>query len=151
MLFFFFLFFFSFNFRRTGIQSKSNCDKGLQNNAKNLDPSYKMDLDFWHCFKMDLDIWHCFGRKPTPPPLAVLYRIYPAIRWGFVPIEWLQITKSVLWNFAIVPIFTLPKQSQRSRSVLATSYKTDLDLWDCFGRKKTLSYNRRNTVTEEIQ
>ena len=22
----------------------------------------------------------------------------------------------------------------------------DLDLWDCFGRKKTLSYNRINTV-----
>ena len=22
----------------------------------------------------------------------------------------------------------------------------DLDLWDCFGRKKTPSYNRRNTV-----
>ena len=37
--------------------------------------------------------------------------------------------------------FTLPKQSQRSRS-----YKTGLDLWDCFGREKTLSYNRRNKV-----
>ena len=22
----------------------------------------------------------------------------------------------------------------------------DLDFWDCFGRKKTLSYNQRNTV-----
>ena len=39
---------------------------------------------------------------------------------------------------------TLPKQSKRARSVLQD--KTDLDLWDCFGRKKTLSYNQRNTV-----
>ena len=29
---------------------------------------------------------------------------------------------------------------------LDLSYKTDLDLLDCFGRKKTLSYNRRNMV-----
>ena len=29
--------------------------------------------------------------------------------------------------------FTLPKQSLRSRSIL----KTDLDIWDFFGRKKT--------------
>ena len=27
----------------------------FQNNLKNLDPSYKMDLDFWDCIKMDLD------------------------------------------------------------------------------------------------
>ena len=37
---------------------------------------------------------------------------------------------------------TLPKQSKD----LDPSYKTDLDIWDCFGRKKTLSYNRRNRV-----
>ena len=61
----------------------------FQNNPKNLDPSNKMDLDFWDCFvckmdldfcdcfvckmgldfwhcfvcKMDLDFWHCFGRE----------------------------------------------------------------------------------------
>ena len=36
-----------------------------------------------------------------------------------------------------------PKQSQRSYP----SYKMNLDLWDCFGRKKKpLSYNRRNMV-----
>ena len=29
---------------------------------------------------------------------------------------------------------------------LDPSYKMDLDLWDCFGQKKTLSYNQRNTV-----
>ena len=32
---------------------------------------------------------------------------------------------------------------------LDPSYKTDLDLWDCFGRKKTPSYNRRNTVKSQ--
>ena len=40
--------------------------------------------------------------------------------------------------------FTLPKQSKD----LDPSYKMDLDFWDCFGRKKTPSYKRRNTVTE---
>ena len=29
---------------------------------------------------------------------------------------------------------------------LDPSYKMDLDIWDCFGRKKTPSYNQRNTV-----
>ena len=29
---------------------------------------------------------------------------------------------------------------------LDPSYKTFLDLWDCFGRKKSPSYNRRNSV-----
>ena len=37
---------------------------------------------------------------------------------------------------------TLPKQSKD----LDRSYKMDLDLWDCFGRKKTPSYNQRNMV-----
>ena len=39
--------------------------------------------------------------------------------------------------------FTLPKQSQRSRPVLQDGSRS----WDCFGREKTPSYNRRNTVT----
>ena len=38
--------------------------------------------------------------------------------------------------------FTLPKNPKD----LDLSYKTDLDLWDCFGRKKNPSYNQRNTV-----
>ena len=29
---------------------------------------------------------------------------------------------------------------------LDPSYKMDLDFWDCFGRKQTLSYNQRNMV-----
>ena len=32
---------------------------------------------------------------------------------------------------------------------LDPSYKMDLDLWDCFGRKKTPSYNQRNTIFNE--
>ena len=36
----------------------------FHNNSKNLDPSFKMDLDFWDCFgpcKMELEFWDCFG------------------------------------------------------------------------------------------
>ena len=47
----------------------------------------------------------------------------------------------------ILPFLNNPKD-------LDLSYKTDIDLWDCFGRKKTLSYNRRNMVpahSREIQ
>ena len=29
---------------------------------------------------------------------------------------------------------------------LDPSYKMDLDFWNCFGRKKKMSYNRRNTT-----
>ena len=39
---------------------------------------------------------------------------------------------------------TLPKQCHD----LDPSYKTDLELLDCFGRKKAPSYNQRNTVVE---
>ena len=38
--------------------------------------------------------------------------------------------------------FTLPKNPKD----LDQYYKTDLDFEDCFGRKKTLTYDRRNTV-----
>ena len=38
----------------------------LQNNHKNLDPSYNMDLDYWDCFgRMDLD-FYVFKRKTQP-------------------------------------------------------------------------------------
>ena len=50
--------------------------------------------------------------------------------------------KSVLFNFAVIwvlPFLNNPKD-------LDPTYKTDLDFWDCFGRKKTPSYKRRNTV-----
>ena len=45
-------------------------------------------------------------------------------------------------NFAIIPILPFLNNPKD----LDLSYKMDLDLWDCFGRKKTLSYNLRNTV-----
>ena len=36
-------------------------------NPKDLDPSYKMDLDFWDCFTRKqlciIDFWDCFTRK----------------------------------------------------------------------------------------
>ena len=50
--------------------------------------------------------------------------------------------KSVLFNFAVIrvlPFLNNPKD-------LDPSYKTDLDFWDCFGRKKGPSYKRRNMV-----
>ena len=46
-------------------------------------------------------------------------------------------------NLAIIrvlPFLNNPKD-------LGPSYKMDLDSWDCFGRKKAPSYNRRNTVS----
>ena len=61
------------------------------------------------------------------------YCIYLAIRRGFPSLEWVQIIKSVLCNVAVIrvlPFLNNPKD-------LDPSYKTDLDFWDCFGRKKT--------------
>ena len=49
--------------------------------------------------------------------------------------------KSVLWNFAVIqvlPFLNNPKD-------LDLSYKTDLDFWDCFGKKKNL-----NLIAKEI-
>ena len=38
----------------------------FQNNLKDLDPSYKTDLDLWDyldpSYKTDLDLWDCLGR-----------------------------------------------------------------------------------------
>ena len=65
---------------------------------------------------------------------------------GFSLSKSIQIIKSVLFNFAVIrvlPFLNNPKD-------LDPSYKTDLDFWDCFGRKKTPSYKRRNTVTESL-
>ena len=39
---------------------------------------------------------------------------------------------------------------QNSLKDLDPSYKTDLDLWDCFGRKKNPSYIRGNTVNAPL-
>ena len=58
-----------------------------------------------------------------------------------------KIIKSVLFNFAVIqvlPFLNNPKD-------LDLSYKTDLDFWDCFGRKKAPSYKRRNTVITKVK
>ena len=60
----------------------------------------------------------------------------------FHSLEWLEISKPVLWTFAIVLV--LPFQDNPEDQ--DPSYKMDLDLWDCFGRKITLSHIQRNTV-----
>ena len=51
--------------------------------------------------------------------------------WVFPSLDWLQITISVLRDFAklrVLPFLNNPKG-------LDPSYKMDLDFWDCFGRK----------------
>ena len=69
---------------------------------------------------------------------TVFIRLYDG---GFVPLEWLQITKSVLWNFAVIPILSYLNNLKD----LDLSYKIDLGLWDCFERKKL------RLITEEIR
>ena len=73
--------------------------------------------------------------------LISYYHIYLAIRQGFTLSRMTtQITKSVVCNFAVIQVLL----SLNNHKNLAVSRKMDLDYWDCFGRKKTLSYNRRN-------
>ena len=88
----------------------------------------------WNSIVSDSSEYHYISYKWTAfnCNIQVMYRIYPAIRRGFVPIEWLQITKSVLWNFDKIPILPFLNNPKD----LDPSYKTDIDLWDCFGRKK---------------
>ena len=50
-----------------------------------------------------------------------------------------QISPTQFAVIRVLPFLNNPKD-------LDLSYKTDLDFWDCFGRKKTPSSNRRNTV-----
>ena len=78
----------------------------FQNNSRDLDPSYKMDLDFWNYFgrskirvlpflnnpkdldpsyKMNLDFWDYFGRKKTLSYNSVLqlkkYSLYTEYKY----------------------------------------------------------------------
>ena len=77
----------------------------------------------------------------TRPPqeqhnhVSARYRIYSAIRPGFPSLEWVQIIKSVLCNFAVIrvlPFLNNPKD-------LDPSYKMDLDFLGLF-------WNEKNTV-----
>ena len=70
------------------------------------------------------------------------YHIYPAIRRGFCPSRMTSNNEISPMKFCYNTNFTLPKQSQRSRSILKDgSWSLGL-----FWKEKTLSYNRRNTV-----
>ena len=63
---------------------------------------------------------------------SLRYRIFPAIRRGFRPSRMTSNNLISPMNFAIIP--TLPFLN--NAKVLDPSYKTDLELLDCFGRKK---------------
>ena len=78
--------------------------------------------------------------------LYEVYCIYSAIRRGFPSLEWVQIIKSVLCNFAVIRVLPFPNNAKD----LDLSYKMDLDFWDCFGREKTPSYKQRNTVVPKL-
>ena len=52
-------------------------------------------------------------------------------------------TTKFCFNMSL-PILNNPKD-------LDPSYKMDLDFWDYFGREKTLSYNRGNTIHFNIK
>ena len=70
------------------------------------------------------------------------YRIYSVIRQVFPSLEWLQIIKSALRNFAIIRVLPF----LNNLKYLDLSYTTDLDFWDCFGRKISPTYDRRNKI-----
>ena len=74
--------------------------------------------------------------------LRLVYRTYPAIRQGFCRSRMTSNYKTSPMKFCYNTNFTLPKQSQRSRSVLQDRSRS-LGL---FWKEKTLSYNRINTV-----
>ena len=59
------------------------------------------------------------------------YRIYLAIRRGF-HLSRMATNKSAVCNFAIIRVLPFLNNLKD----LDPSYKMDLDLWDCFGRKK---------------
>ena len=72
------------------------------------------------------------------------YHIYSVIRWGF-PLSkmttnnYISPIKLCVIDVHVLPFLNIPKD-------LDPSYKTYLDCWDCFVRKKTLSYSPRNMV-----
>ena len=74
------------------------------------------------------------------------YRIYLAIRRGFCPSRMTSNNLISPMKFCYNNNFTLPKQSQRSRSILQDGSRS-LGL---FWKEKTPSYNRRNTVLLQV-
>ena len=62
------------------------------------------------------------------------YRIYLAKRGGFPSLEWLQISKSVLWNFAIIWVLPFLNNSKD----LDPSNKLGLDFWVVLEEKNSV-------------
>ena len=89
---------------------------------KFFDPRLEMELDAFLLMHLQMST----------------YRIYSAFTQVFPSRK--QITKSVLCKFCYETSFALPKQSQRSRSIL----KDGSRFLGLFWKEKTLSYNRRN-------
>ena len=72
---------------------------------------------------------HMFSRK-----ILKNYCIYSVIRWGF-PLSRMTVNNQISpmeFCYNTIPFLNNPND-------LDLSYKTDLDFWDCFGRKKPLS------------
>ena len=77
--------------------------------------------------------------------LICLLLYFLAIRWGF-PLSRMTTNNYIspmkfCYNksFAIIKVLHFLNNPKH----LDPSYKTDLDFWDCFGKKKNLSYNLR--------
>ena len=71
-----------------------------------------------------------------------MYLIYSAIRQGY-PLARMTANNSISpMNLAVIQVLLFLNNPKD----LDPSYKMDLDFWECFGRKQTLSYNQRNTV-----
>ena len=84
---------------------------------------------FW-LTKMFIYFHNYFGKKCIYQMCSHKnYHIYLAIRQDISSLQWPQITKSVLWNFAIIrvwPSLNNPKYLDPS----------NVHFWDCFWRKK---------------
>ena len=122
---------------------------------KNLDLSCKMDLDLWEClWRVKLitkfhrtDSVICSHSREGKPCLiakhsSLMILFVSAACFCVKIIIHIILLLCLCCNFAI--IWVLPFLNNLKD--LDPSYKTDLDLWDCFGRKKTPSYIRGNTV-----
>ena len=74
------------------------------------------------------------------------YRIFPAIRRGFRPSRMTSNNLISPMKFCYNTNSNLPKQCQSSRSILQDGSRT----FGLFWKEKTLSYNRRNTVSSVL-
>ena len=80
----------------------------ILNSSKDLDLFYKMGLDFFIVLE----------EKICLTTTEIQYRIYLAIRWGLLLSRITTNSKISSLKFCYITIFTLPKLSQASRSIL---------------------------------